>query len=469
MGILSSPRFDIPLATYHPSKLVATQLWKIYVDNVDPCSKILHIPTDEVVVFTAIDDPINASSDAMALCFAVYYAATIARDADTAQGVVREEMLPNLQQFKTGLELAFAHADFWRTRLSYYCKLWGFTSPLCAYKIPAGLGLSVFDSEIRRRVWWHFIGRDGRAAEDYGFQNVHSPSLMSGAALPLNLDDADLYPTMERLPPPRVGWTRMTMAIVSIDVAKTWSKMLQLDCSPANASVEATRAEIVGDLRRRTEKILQYCTPVVPQQRMTVRIARLIMRKLDVVTRQQWQAMRPSTGQRLLLTEETLMDAVSVLDEADSIPNAARAFDAVEDHLAQIRLQQDASIRGSKWIVLMALKSKAISMRAKSQNPEASESNAGRVACSSRPADAVTRDVSPSGGGVVDVTVGMRPLTRGFRTGLRLCRTCSWIPQTFLSSFDSLDLADRIRAKAHEQTQIPTRVCAGVDREKRED
>jgi len=112
MGILSSPRFDIPLATYHPSKLVATQLWKIYVDNVDPCSKVLHIPTDEVVIFTAIDDPINASPDAMALCFAVYYAATVARDADAAQEVVREEILPSLQQFKTGLELAFALADF---------------------------------------------------------------------------------------------------------------------------------------------------------------------------------------------------------------------------------------------------------------------------------------------------------------------------------------------------------------------
>lgn len=112
MGILSSPRFDIPLATYLPSKLVATQLWKIYVDTVDPCFKILHIPTDEIIVFTAIDDPINASSDAMALCFAVYYAATVARDVNTAQEVVREEILPSLQQFKTGLELAFAHADF---------------------------------------------------------------------------------------------------------------------------------------------------------------------------------------------------------------------------------------------------------------------------------------------------------------------------------------------------------------------
>jgi len=310
------------------------------------------------------------------------------------------------------------------------------------------LGLSVFDSEIRRRVWWHFMGRDGRAAEDYGFQNIHSPSLASGAALPLNLDDADLYPAMERLPPPRVGWTRMTMAVVSIDVAKTWSKLLQLDCSPANDSLEATRAQIVGDLRRRTEKILQHCTPVVPQQRMTVRIARLIMRKLDVVTRQQWQAMSPSTGQRLLLTEETLMDAVSVLDEADSMwsdellrqfrwtmrsypqyhlilyilwhlcinpesPHAARAFDAVEDHLAQIRLQQDAPIRGSKWIVLMALRSKAMSMRAKSQNHEASGSNPGRVACLSRDDDAAPREISPSDGEVVDVAVGMGPFDQG--------------------------------------------------------
>ena len=268
----------------------------------------------------------------------------------------------------------------------------------------------MFESEIRRRVWWHFLGRDGRAGEDHGFQHLANPSLLSGAEMPLNLDDSDLYPEMTQLPPPRLGWTRLSMALVNIEVARTWSKLMQLADSPTHVADESVRAQVISELNQKAEEILQYCNPVVPQQRMTLRVARFVLRKIDVVTRQQWRAMRHSDEQELAATEESFTEAISVLEEADDMwtdellrpfrwamraypqyhlvlyilwylctkrgsPSALRAFNAVEGHLARVRLTEDAPIRGSKWPVLMALKSTAMRIVAESQENEPDGSN----------------------------------------------------------------------------------------------
>lgn len=114
MGILSTPQLTVPLHNYHPSKLTAVHLWKRYVDSVDPCIKVLHIPTSEVTVFTVIDDPSKASAESLGLCFAVYYAATVSLEAGDGTGLINsaEERDLNLYQYKTGFEQAIAQADF---------------------------------------------------------------------------------------------------------------------------------------------------------------------------------------------------------------------------------------------------------------------------------------------------------------------------------------------------------------------
>lgn len=113
MGILSRQHPSQAVAGFHPPKLTAMQLWKTFVDNVDSCIKVVHVPTAEVIVYTVMDNPDNASMEALALCFAIYYAAAIALDlTDSCATIVGEDWGASLQRFKTGLEQALAHADF---------------------------------------------------------------------------------------------------------------------------------------------------------------------------------------------------------------------------------------------------------------------------------------------------------------------------------------------------------------------
>ncbi|KAF7557993.1 hypothetical protein G7Z17_g281 [Cylindrodendrum hubeiense] len=92
LGILSSPSLSITPASLHPSQELAAKLWKIYVENVEACMglKVLHIPTDEIKVYSVINDPTTAPLDKLSLSFAILFASTL----------------------KVGLEQAFAHGNF---------------------------------------------------------------------------------------------------------------------------------------------------------------------------------------------------------------------------------------------------------------------------------------------------------------------------------------------------------------------
>lgn len=257
------------------------------------------------------------------------------------------------------------------------------------------LGLSPFESELRRRLWWYFLTRDGRAAEDYGLHNTSC--LASGADVPLNLEDGDLFPEMAELPPSRAGWTRMTMGLASIQIGQAYAELLQLAWSSSEEPRCDIRDRIVQGLRCRVDDMLKGCNPVIPSHRMSLLTARFLLRKLDFVTRQQWQAFKHPNEQELLAMEGSLLEALSILEEEEHIraddllrpfrwsmrsypqfhltlfilwhvcvrpagPSARRAFEAVESYVEEMERARKDLLRGSKWTILRALKAKAATM-----------------------------------------------------------------------------------------------------------
>lgn len=114
LGILSSPS---PLKTpsdFHPPNHLAAKLWNIFKEHVEACAglKLLHIPTDEVKVFSVIANPSAASFEDLALCFAIYFASTVSLDPLEAELLLGKGKDAALLEFKVGLEQAFAHGDF---------------------------------------------------------------------------------------------------------------------------------------------------------------------------------------------------------------------------------------------------------------------------------------------------------------------------------------------------------------------
>jgi hypothetical protein len=113
-GILSAPVLSLAPSEFHPSKHLAVRLWNIYVNNVDGCAglKLLHIPTDEIKVYSTIDKPVDAPFDHHALCLAIYYSALITLEDKEVYDILGQEKSAQLLRFKIGMEQAFAQGDF---------------------------------------------------------------------------------------------------------------------------------------------------------------------------------------------------------------------------------------------------------------------------------------------------------------------------------------------------------------------
>lgn len=111
MGIMSSPCYTQHPSAFHPSKATAIELWNIYLNNVEIILglKLTHIPTDEVKVYSTIDDPVTEQFDDLAFCYSIYFAAAVSLEDTTSLFL---DKTTELERFKMGIEQAFAHGDF---------------------------------------------------------------------------------------------------------------------------------------------------------------------------------------------------------------------------------------------------------------------------------------------------------------------------------------------------------------------
>lgn len=265
------------------------------------------------------------------------------------------------------------------------------------------LGLSPFQSEIRRRLWWHLLSRDGRAGEDYGLENTNNLLLESSVSLPANIDDTDLYPEMESPPASKTGCTEMTFSLITIDLARVMQRLAAAaTASPsplATPPSEELRAEIIEEARIRIEQWVGCCNPVIPRHRLTLLCSRFLLRKLDFMTRLQWTLLHPTSPKTDFVTEQNLIEALQILEprlysEEEGLlkqfawvkkafpqyhvtlyilwhlcvnpegPSIGRAWEVVNAFFSDTLCDRDSTIGfGSKLAVLTALKAKAISVR----------------------------------------------------------------------------------------------------------
>ncbi|KAK0757775.1 hypothetical protein N5P37_009791 [Trichoderma harzianum] len=439
-GILSSLSLLQEPHTFHPTQPLAVRLWNNYVENVDGCSgliKLLHLPTDRVKVYSVIHDPASASFHDLAFCFAIYFASAVSFEDVEARLFLGQDKDDALNTFKTGLEQAFAHGDFLdRPTLTGLLALVIYLSGLRVHNRGKGiwilngltiriaqslglhrdglrLGLPPFQSEMRRRLWWHLLSRDSRSGEDYGLENTSGQLLGSNVSLPLNVDDVDLSPDMKELPKPKNSWTAMTFSLINIELAKSIHKLADIAATSSLSSppTEDIRIKVIDDLSASIEGYLQNCNPVIPQHRMTLLCSRFLVRKLNFTTRLQWSFLRRTMKSDEFATEENLVEALELLEPRlfndDGLlkqfswarraypqyhitmyvlwhlcvkpegPSVDRAWRALDIHFSEVLCDKSTIGFGSKSAVLTALKAKALSIRAKHRgtNPRENRAN----------------------------------------------------------------------------------------------
>ncbi|KAF5537897.1 hypothetical protein FPHYL_12669 [Fusarium phyllophilum] len=460
MGIISSPCYTQHPSAFHPGKAIAIDLWNIYLNNVEIVLelKLTHIPTDEVRVYSTIDDPARAKFDDLAFCYSIYFAAAVSLEEQTALFLDKTTVL---QRFKMGIEQAFSHGDFFNrptltglralaiylVSLLQHClrvsclTIWNKSAvrvhnrgksvwilndlvirvahSIGLHKAGAKLGLPPFESELRRRLWWHIISRDSRSGEDFGLEDPNDLLLTSDVKLPLNANDADIFPEMEELPVERTEWTGMTFSLINVDLAKAMESLKAGNPSTSTPRKEG-RDKILQEVHTRVKTRLEKCNPITPHQRLTVHCANYLLRKLDFVTSQQWLLSQKREVNDFVLKEETLVVALDILEArtagddpflaqfswAKKIhpqyhvtlyvlwylctkpqgPHVERACRAIDRIFEQEMAFDFIGCTGAKPAVLKALRTKAETLRKNLDAPTA------RVECSLEPATSTERE-----------------------------------------------------------------------------
>ncbi|KAK7433191.1 hypothetical protein QQZ08_000124 [Neonectria magnoliae] len=260
-------------------------LLDVFSESVNFSLQVVHMPSVTKMMRGMRGSDMSSLTPANeALVFSIYYAAVTSMEEDdvmTNFGSTKAEL--NLK-YRLGLEHALAKADFLNvpdivlvqayTIFLFLARrhdsprfVWMMTGLVIRMAQAIGLqrdpshfeNLSIFEAEIRRRVWWVLCTLDVRTSEDQGADFIIASNSFD-TKLPLNINDADIRPETSELPAERKAITDMSLPLVLFELCDLTRQMM----APAVRGGGRSLEEQSGLLDRFYEKLergyLQYTT-----------------------------------------------------------------------------------------------------------------------------------------------------------------------------------------------------------------
>ncbi|GLB02902.1 hypothetical protein AtubIFM57258_006370 [Aspergillus tubingensis] len=321
------PRSQIPL------------LWNTWLENVAPLIPIVHKASARQLFTTAAQDPNSLDKNFEALFLAMCMVAIISMSPSQCSAHLGEERDVLVKRYRFAVEQALSKADLLNTQNITLLQavvifligvrreddtkfVWSMTALVLRLAQGLGLhrdgtnfGLKPYETEMRRRLWWHICLLDIRAAEDHG-SDAQIHERLYDTRLPLNINDEDITPDMKEPPKERVGWTEMTFCLIRCDITVA-VRRVSYTC-PNAPFISATRqlnpdncSKVIRAINDRIEdRYIKHCDMNIPIQWVCATIGRLILTKLWLVIHH--PMTRPERGLTLSHANRESLFATSV-------------------------------------------------------------------------------------------------------------------------------------------------------------
>ncbi|KAF5525105.1 Transcription factor vrtR1 [Colletotrichum aenigma] len=213
------------------------RLWQVFLERVNPMTKVIHVPSLEPLVFEAATDHGNVAPDFEALLCSINVLAIMALSEAESEQILNVPKNAALRKASLALKKAVSKVDFLRKYnltilqclVLYLVSLqgqfdrhasWILTGMLVRIAQRMGLhrdgeliGLTPFETEMRRRIWWQIIMLETKYAVLAGFCDTLLPPNWD-TKLPSNLNDADLLPGSLEPLRSREGATEMAFCLM---------------------------------------------------------------------------------------------------------------------------------------------------------------------------------------------------------------------------------------------------------------
>ena len=103
------------LTMFHPPAVQILNLWQVFIDNVNPIVKIIHVPTSQQQIIKA-SNTLNTTSYAMqALMFGIYSMAVKSLENSDCLTAYHEDKQTMLSRYQFGAQQALWNAGFLRS------------------------------------------------------------------------------------------------------------------------------------------------------------------------------------------------------------------------------------------------------------------------------------------------------------------------------------------------------------------
>ncbi|KAL7940985.1 fungal-specific transcription factor domain-containing protein [Trichoderma barbatum] len=346
------------LSKLHASVSLLSKLKDVYCDRVDPMMKILHLPTFWVAMTHALRRPHDIPKSLESLIFAFYLVTVSSLREEESQSLFGVPTSVIISRYRVATRQALVNARFLSTsnvmtlqafsiftvcvRNAYRCDTLYILSGVAIrlarkmglHRDGTFLGLSPFETEMRRRLWWHLAHVDYRTADVMGTK----PSLEvsnGDTKKPINVDDDELHPDMTSLPKERNGITAISLCLLKCEIMEAlckfaipypadlrWEMLYNPDISPARK--DSIIDEVEDHLER---KYLRYCDPSNPLHTFTSVMIRSAICKMRLFAHNIRQFPQQSSKATQKDHDVSFFNAMKLLEYANLIQGGHMGVD----------------------------------------------------------------------------------------------------------------------------------------------
>jgi Fungal specific transcription factor domain len=327
------------LREFYPDTATFSHFQRIFTTQIDPSLKMLHLPSLLDTMTAALASPGSApkSVEAVLLCFCLATGSIMSEDQ--CQAVLKQDRAAVVRKYKKAAMQALTNAGFVQRpdlttlqALSLYLVCfsacfsaawlykfndqlqhgikgscdYGTLHILCALAVRlsmrvglhrdgAALGLPPFETELRRRLWWHTIQLDFRTSDMLDIRP--SLDLFAGDTRPpSNVEDDDISPGMAEPPKERTGITSLTLFRIRCDITQFLKHLYLSSSLSSNASSGfdiISSAEVPIEEKERMiaaledafeSRYLRYCDPSEPLHMFVSIVTRSVISRMKVLT-----------------------------------------------------------------------------------------------------------------------------------------------------------------------------------------
>ncbi|KAI9730554.1 MAG: hypothetical protein M1834_005795 [Cirrosporium novae-zelandiae] len=303
--IFGSTSLTTTLQNLHPQPVQIFRLWQAFLDNVDPIIKLFHTPTVQQAILEASANLEAVPKGLEALMFAIYSCSVGSLSDVECESIMGEEKSMLAARYRYATKQALARAGFLQTsELSVLQALVLFIISVRDHYDPraswvlvgiairigqriglhhdgVSLGISPFETEMRRRLWLQIVLLDALTGElcGVGLSILHRAW---DTKTPSNFNDRDLNPNMTEFPVEHSGPTEMIYCRVHCEVGECLRNTIAggaFDAGWQGLSTSsiptADKDKAIDEFERVLERrIVRHCDPSIPLHFLTTLVAK---------------------------------------------------------------------------------------------------------------------------------------------------------------------------------------------------